>query len=72
VNASAFTHYCIRQGKRAWTDWLPPAAGFLVCLYIWLNLSHPAKITGGIWLGAGLLYGLMRGSLKRRPKSAIS
>jgi amino acid transporter len=69
VNAATFLHYCVRQGKRAWTDWLPPTAGFFVCFYIWLNLSHPAKITGAIWLCAGLLYGLIRGSLRRPPQS---
>lgn len=65
VNLSAFMHYCVRRNQRAWTDWLPPAAGFLVCFYIWLNLSHAAKIAGGLWLGAGLLYGFFSGTLRR-------
>jgi putrescine importer len=71
VSASALTHYCIRQGKRAWTDWLPPMAGFLVCFYIWLSLSRPAKIAGGIWLCIGLIYGISRGQFARRSTQIV-
>jgi putrescine importer len=66
VNASAFIHYCIRRGKHGWMDWLPPMGGFFVCFYIWLSLSRPAKIAGGLWLGLGLIYGLSRGQFARR------
>lgn len=50
-----------------WKNAAPPILGFLVCFYIWLNLSTSAKIVGSLWLLAGLAYGAVRGSLKRRP-----
>jgi hypothetical protein len=50
---------------------LPPILGFVVCFYIWLNLSGTAKLVGGLWLLAGLIYGGARGSLKRRPASIL-
>ena len=33
-----------------------PAAGFLFCLSIWLNLTTPAKLTGAAWFAIGLIY----------------
>jgi putrescine importer len=70
VNASA-----VVQGRRdprsSWWSALPPFLGLVVCFYIWLNLSSMAKIAGGLWLGAGLVYGAARGSLKRRPMQIL-
>jgi amino acid transporter len=66
VNASAFVHDCLRQRKWNWTDWAPPILGFVVCLYIWLNLSRPAKLAGTAWLALGAIYGLSRGAFRRR------
>ncbi len=42
------------------THLLPPAAGFVICAYIWWKLSMPAKIVGGIWMVAGILYGAIK------------
>ncbi len=39
---------------------LSPAAGFVICGYIWWKLSMPAKIVGGIWMAAGILYGAIK------------
>jgi amino acid transporter len=39
---------------------LLPAFGFLFCLSIWLNLSRPAKIAGGIWFLVGLIFHFVR------------
>jgi hypothetical protein len=33
-----------------------PSAGFLFCFSIWISLPSPAKIAGGIWFIAGLIY----------------
>ncbi|MBV8550909.1 MAG: APC family permease [Acidobacteriaceae bacterium] len=70
VNASAFALYCVQRNQRTWKDWLPPVAGFLVCLYIWLNLSPLAKTAGGIWLAAGVTLAIARGKLMRREPAA--
>jgi putrescine importer len=66
VNASAFVHDCLRDRKWKLTDWAPPILGFLVCLYIWLNLSMPAKKFGTAWLILGALYGASRGAFRRK------
>jgi len=59
VNAAAFKH-CFLRGKRTIGNALPPMAGFAICFYVWLSLRTPAKMAGGLWLAAGILYGLWR------------
>jgi hypothetical protein len=56
VNAAAFRHYFLR-GEKTLRNFLPPLFGFAICFYIWLNLRWPAKLAGGLWLLAGVLYG---------------
>ena len=53
VNASAM-HRAFAEGRR-WRM-IAPALGFVVCLYVWLNLRHTALLTGGAWLVLGALY----------------
>jgi hypothetical protein len=37
-----------------------PLIGFVFCLWIWLGLKTPAKIVGGVWFLAGLVYAAIR------------
>ena len=60
VNLAALVHYWIRADKKRLTYLLPPVIGFVICLYIWLNLRLPAKIAGSIWLAAGIIYGAIK------------
>ena len=60
VNLAAFTRYWLRGSERRWTDFVLPLAGFLFCAYLWFSLRLPAKIAGGIWLAAGVLYGAIK------------
>jgi putrescine importer len=60
VNLAAFTHYWIRAGRKRPIDFVLPLLGFLICLYLWLSLRQPAKLAGGLWLGAGVLYGAIK------------
>jgi putrescine importer len=60
VNLAALTHYWIRAERKRLLDAVLPSLGFLICLYLWLSLRTPAKIAGGVWLGAGLLYGAIK------------
>ena len=60
VNLAAFTHYWIRADRRRPADFVMPLLGFLFCLYLWLSLRWPAKLAGGVWLGAGVLYGAIK------------
>lgn len=57
VNAAAIVHYYFRQNERKLLNLLPPLAGFLICLALWLGLSRPAKIAGVIWMAAGIAFG---------------
>ena len=69
VNAAAFVRYYVRRdGEEDRSTWLPPMAGFLICLLLWLNLSATAKIAGTIWMGSGdRLRRLEDPRLPRRP-----
>jgi amino acid transporter len=57
VNAAAFVRYYVREPEKKLTNLLPPVLGFVICLLLWLNLSNPAKIAGGIWMAAGIAFG---------------
>jgi putrescine importer len=60
VNLAAFTHYWVRSDRRRFQDFVLPLLGFLICLYLWVSLRWPAKVAGGVWLGAGVLYGAIK------------
>jgi amino acid transporter len=57
VNAAAFMRYFVRAHEKKITNLVPPVIGFCVCLLLWLNLSKPAKIAGGIWMAVGIAFG---------------
>jgi putrescine importer len=60
VNAAAFLRYFVRaEEKKAW-NFIPPVLGFFICLALWLSLSWPAKIVGGIWMIAGIAFGVWK------------
>ncbi len=71
VNLSVIRHFFLNQGKRAGWDILSnllcPAAGAVVCTYIWLNLTFAAQLAGFGWLLAGGIYlaFLTRGFLRQ-------
>ncbi len=60
VNLAAFVRYFVREDKKKITNFVPPLAGFFICLLLWLNLSRPAKIVGAIWMGIGILFGAIK------------
>ena len=60
VNVAAFTRYWVRAEDRRLTNLVWPLLGFAICFYLWWSLRTPAKIAGGLWLGAGVLYGAIR------------
>jgi putrescine importer len=57
VNAAALMRYYVRESEKKLSNLLPPIAGFLICLLLWLNLSRPAKIAGVIWMSVGIAFG---------------
>ena len=60
VNLAVIREFVFRPPpghKRNWMyDLVLPALAFVFCLYIWLSLPKAAKLVGGCWLGAGLIY----------------
>jgi len=57
VNLAALLHYYVRAKERKLLHLLMPAAGFSICLLLWLNLSRPAKLAGTLWMIAGIVFG---------------
>lgn len=57
VNAAAFLHYFVRGKEKRLTHFLPPVAGFLICLLLWVNLSRTAIVAGLIWMAIGIAFG---------------
>jgi len=69
VNLAAFRQCYLRQTehkRRIFADAVVPLLGFAFCLAIWLNLPTPAKLVGGAWLLAGLIFYAARTVLSRR------
>lgn len=49
-------------------DLLIPSAGLVFCFFIWISLPSPAKITGGMWFLAGILYlAIKTGGFRHKP-----
>ncbi|HYT66504.1 MAG TPA: APC family permease [Vicinamibacterales bacterium] len=62
VNVASLVHYWVRgdRERRSLADLLVPLCGFAFCLYLWVSLRWPAKIAGGAWLAAGVIYGAIK------------
>ena len=57
VNAAALLRFYWRAEQRRLINLLLPAAGFLVCLVLWWNLSNQARVLGSIWMVIGIAVG---------------
>jgi putrescine importer len=60
VNAAALACYYLRATEKRLGNLVPPAAGFLICLLLWLNLSWKAMVVGGVWMVAGMVFGTIK------------
>jgi amino acid transporter len=73
VNLSAFWHFGLLnrgQSRRVLADIVLPLIGFAFCASIWWNLNPLAKIVGGIWFLAGLVYlAVATRGFRQRPKT---
>ena len=60
VNAAALRQFFFLrpsdEKRNIFSDALIPLLGFVVCFLIWISLPLSAKIIGGLWLVAGLIY----------------
>ena len=74
VNLAALVHYKFRasQSEKVLLPALIPALGFLVCGFIWLNLTHAAQLLGAAWIVIGLVvYVLMRRVKTNSPATGV-
>jgi putrescine importer len=61
VNLAAFVHYKFRSDEKVRLGAAIPVMGFMISLFIWLNLSHRAQLLGITWMAVGLmLYFIMQ------------
>lgn len=64
VNLATVREYYFRtrtgRERRLLTDALVPGLGFLFCLGIWLSLPTPAKLAGGVWFLAGIVFAAIK------------
>ena len=44
-----------RGAKAVFSYGVVPALATLVCIFLWINMSHTAKTVGLIWLGVGII-----------------
>jgi putrescine importer len=61
VNLSVISLFFIRKGQRSGTSSILkhlvfPAIGALTCITLWLGLPGGAKLIGGCWALAGIIY----------------
>jgi putrescine importer len=59
VNAAVIRQFYFKRSqteRKLFADFAIPAAGFLFCFIIWLNLPATAKLLGAAWFAAGVLY----------------
>lgn len=60
VNLAAFLRAYRERSMAA----IAPAAGFVLCLYMWASLSPKSLLLGASWAAVGLAYWLLRKSAK--------
>jgi amino acid transporter len=60
VNAAAFAHHLHGERRSNLVPYVVPTLGFLICGFIWANLSRPALVLGAVWMVAGIVYGAIR------------
>jgi amino acid transporter len=75
VNLSVVSYYFVkgrqRQGLAVLSNLVVPLAGFMVCFYVFLNLSHLAKTIGVVWCILGLVHASILTKGFRRSIDAI-
>jgi putrescine importer len=57
VNAAAFVRYYLDEEQKKLGNLLPPVLGFLICFFLWINLSSKALLFGAIWMAVGIAVG---------------
>jgi amino acid transporter len=76
VNLSVISHYFMKRNQRRgvanFHNLVLPLTGFLVCFYIFVNLSGTAKLIGAAWSAAGVIYAArLTGGFRRRLSTLL-
>jgi hypothetical protein len=60
--------------KSFFINFLPAGIGFIICLFIWLNLPARTFMIGGAWMLTGIIYLAIRtkGFKKQTPVITFS
>ena len=71
VNLSVIVYYYFRKKEKKFVRYLLiPFLGFLICFYLFINLSPMTLKVGFIWLAIGFVYALITtNGFKKLPKS---
>ena len=57
-----------KKERKILSNLIIPALGFIVCFYLWINLSTFALTVGFAWLSLGIIYGII---LSKTSKNRI-
>jgi putrescine importer len=60
VNIAALVRYYVRAKEKKILDLISPLLGFVICAFIWTQLSRPALRLGAVWMVIGIAYGAVR------------
>jgi putrescine importer len=60
VNIAALVRYYVRAKEKKILDLISPLLGFVICAFIWSQLSRPALRLGAVWMVIGIAYGAIR------------
>ena len=67
VNLSVIVYYFVKKKeKKVFLNLLIPGLGFVVCFYLWINLSTFALTIGFTWLSLGVVYGIILAKLSKK------
>ncbi|HEY0703290.1 MAG TPA: APC family permease [Candidatus Acidoferrales bacterium] len=60
VNIAALVRYYLRAQEKNILNLISPLLGFLICAFIWTQLSGPALKLGAVWMAVGITYGAVK------------
>jgi len=73
VNLSVIVYYFIKKKeRRILFNLIIPALGFVVCFYLWINLSTFALTVGFAWLSLGVIYGIILSKTSKKKLPMIN
>ena len=68
LHLSVIMHFFVRGRSRNWLrHLLMPLGGFVVIGYVLYEMDNNAKIMGGVWIAAGIVYFIVLTRLVRKP-----